>query len=175
MLKYIKSKLFSLVFVQFLLHLRRQTVVISSWNITLKLSVSTYSVKFNIQRTKRMRVSILHDCTGHEVWSPCLVIFKWTLWPVCVYADSVTVFCEWKQHISHAWLESSDVMQQQFWDQTSCRGVEGSIHAQRAPGLLPAHVVSDECIKTFLRCLFDTSLTILRRFSVSTLLSAFYL
>lgn len=43
--------------------------------------------------------------------------------------------------------------------------------SQRASGLLPAHTVSDECIKTFLRCLFIIRLTILLRFSVSTLMS----
>lgn len=74
--------------------------------------------------------------------------------------------------LSHMWLESSDITRRQFWDQTSCRWVEGCVHAQGAPWLLPAHIVSDECGEIFLRCLFDTSLTILRRVSVSTLLSA---
>ncbi len=79
------------------------------------------------------------------------------------------VYKESMQQLSGMWLESSGITQQQFWDQTSCRWVEGSMRALRAPGLLPAHVVSDERLQKILRCLFDTSLTILWRVSVSTL------
>lgn len=61
--------------------------------------------------------------------------------------------------------------------ETGCGSREGATHtlthSQRAPGLLPACIVSDERVRIFLRCLFNAKLRILPWFLVSTPLCTF--